>query len=154
VGWPLGSVIAAQHVFIAVVVRHAHRSAVAVAHGVMGRVETMRRVIVRRIPVMEFMSVAVGHMGRMVVAGMRVPRAEVRMRAIAVERGAIDAGAVIVMVGGVGIAAAIVAIVVRPMTIGVPAGYRAFLIGWNRREVAGTAIARALIGVIILLHRV
>src|ERR1700737_1835101 len=92
--------------------------------------------------------------GRVSIAGVRARGAKVRTRAIGVDRWAFKTGAIIIMVGGVGIAAAIVAIVVRATAIGVPAGHCALLIGRIRREVAGTGIGRALIDVIVVLHSI
>src|SRR5664279_4805151 len=107
--------------------RHAHPGAV--AHAVMRRVE-MRGIAARRVAV-------------------AMPGAEVRMAAIAVHPRAFDADAVVVMGGGGGVAAAIIAIMISMVAIGAPARHRALLIGRNRREVAGTAIGRALVDIII-----
>lgn len=71
-------------------------------------------------------------------------------RAIAVDPRAIDPGAIIIMRGSVGIAPAIIAIIIRAAAVGVPTRDRAFLVGRIRREIAGAAEGRALVDVIIL----
>src|ERR1019366_2779337 len=130
------SVVAAHHMLVtAIGARHAHRGAV--AHAVMRRV-----------------SVTEAGMLGIAIAVMHAPGTEVPMRAVAVDRGAFEAGAIIVMGGGIGVATAIVAVVIRAVAIGAPAGYRGILIGRIRREGAGAGTGRALVDVVVLvLHR-
>src|ERR1700736_4361265 len=128
----LRSVIAPQGALaLAVVARRP------VAHAATRRVVLLRRqAVAGRIAATGRIAVTNARTYRIFVAGARAPGAEVRTCAVAVDRGAFDAGAVIV------------AITVGAMTIAT------LLIGRIGREVTGTAIGRALVDVIILLLRI
>src|SRR5229473_741982 len=130
------SVVAAHRALMMAVIT-GHGRTCTVAHTVMPRV-----------------AVAGARTNPISVAGVGAP-GMVPVRVVAVDHRTFDVGgAVIAMIGGIGVAAAIIAIIIRATAIGIPAGYRAFLIGRIRREVAGTGIGRALVDVIILLHRI
>src|ERR1700710_2472859 len=97
-----------------------------------GVIATWRQAVMRRVATVVAIAVADAPMDRVVIAVMRT-------RMVAVIRGTCVTAA---------------AIPVGVMTIAIPTGYRAFLIRRIRCEIAGTGIGRALIDVIILLHRI
>src|SRR6185437_16509751 len=74
------------------------------------------------------------------------------MPAIAVHDRTGHGRAVIVMMHGVGVTAAVVGVVIRA-AVGIPSGNGGFLIGRHRREVPRTAEGRPLIDIIILCRR-
>ena len=75
-------------------------------------------------------------------------------RAIGGDIGRSDDGAIIMMRSGIRITAAVIAVIIRVMAIGIPARDGTFLIGRIRREIARAAIGRSLVDVIILMHRI
>src|SRR5450755_1437551 len=71
-------------------------------------------------------------------------------RSVAVDRGSLHIGTVVIVVGGVGVAAAVIAVIGAGVAVGAPSRHSTFLIGRQRREIAGTGIGWALIDVVIL----
>src|ERR1700692_4301915 len=114
-----------MHHVLAIAVGARRADTGAIAHAVMGVELPRRQAVVRRVAVTGCVSVADTGTFPISIATVHAPGTETRMRAVAVDHGAFDVGrAIVAMIGGVGVAAAIIAVVVGVVAIGIPAGHR------------------------------